>query len=66
MSSSLIPYPHHNPYSKMKDNQGGGKIDLVFIGLALWPPPSYHVFADISVGGCERICSYTPPQISSK
>ena len=55
MSSSLIPYPHHNPYSKMKDNQGGGKIDLVFIGLALWPPPSYHVFADISVGGCERI-----------
>ncbi len=28
-------------------------------------PPPYHVFADISVGGCERICSYTPPQISS-
>ena len=38
---------------------------IVFADISLAPPPC-HVFADIFVGGCERLCSYPPPQMSSK
>jgi hypothetical protein len=44
---------------------GGREIQITFPCFSLAPPPC-HIFADICVGWCERLCSPPPPQMSSK